>query len=437
MNLTQTYILDTSVLLFDPDSLYHFSQSQLIIPIGIIEELSQFKNVSNETGSNARKVLHILDELRNNGSLTKGITLKNESILKIDDTPLNAELLPSQLELNKSSNRILASALHLQKKHQSILITQDPNVRVKANVLGIPVLPYDGEPSLFSLHTGITKHTLSSEEIAIYQKKEQFTFAGEYYPNEGLLLEDENDVQNTVLARFIENTQTFIHVPKELSSWGIVPRNPEQRLAMDLLLDPAISIVSLVGKAGTGKTLLALTVGLQMMLAENQYKRVLVSRPVIPMGRNIGYLPGGLQEKLSPWMQPIFDNLELLIDSLPEQRSHSNATAGYQELIENGLLVIEPLTYIRGRSIPNQYLIVDESQNLTPHEIKTIITRAGEGTKIILTGDPFQIDNPYVSTSSNGMSYVIERLKKHAIAGHVNLTKGERSPLAELAANLL
>ena len=251
-----------------------------------------------------------------------------------------------------------------------------------------------------------------------------------------MTLVDEGNLSHSAIGRFNSSKQQIVpllRVSKE-GIWGIHPRNREQQFAFDLLLNDDIQLVSLIGKAGTGKTLLAIAAGLLKTADESVYSRLLVSRPVFPMGRDLGFLPGDVEEKLAPWMQPIFDNVELLLTSVDEGGKRKR---GYRELIDLGLMEIEPLTYIRGRSIPRQYLIVDEAQNLTPHEIKTIITRAGEGTKIVLTGDPYQIDNPYVDSSSNGLTYSVERLKGQDIAGHVTLSKGERSPLAELAANLL
>jgi len=216
--------------------------------------------------------------------------------------------------------------------------------------------------------------------------------------------------------------------------WGIKPRNKEQHFALDLLLNDEIKLVTLVGKAGTGKTLLAIAAGLQKSVEEGVYHKLLVSRPVFPLGRDIGYLPGDIEEKLNPWMQPIYDNVELLLGL---GRSDRKEGRSYKEMVDLGYIQIEPLTYIRGRSIPNQYMIIDEAQNLTPHEIKTIITRVGDNTKIVLTGDPYQIDNPYIDASNNGLTTVVERFKAEGISGHVTLTKGERSGLAELAANIL
>jgi PhoH-like ATPase len=225
-----------------------------------------------------------------------------------------------------------------------------------------------------------------------------------------------------------------LYKPSKEGIWGIQARNREQHFVLDILLDTDIQLVTLVGKAGTGKTLLAIAAGLQLVADDNRYSRLLISRPVFPMGRDLGFLPGDVEQKLAPWMQPIFDNVDLLLNSVEDRGKRKR---GYRELVDMGIMEIEPLTYIRGRSIPNQYMIVDEAQNLTPHEIKTIITRAGEGTKIVLTGDPYQIDNPYVDSASNGLAYVVEKFKGEAAAGHITLTQGERSGLAELAANLL
>jgi PhoH-like ATPase len=247
---------------------------------------------------------------------------------------------------------------------------------------------------------------------------------------------DKSNPSHTALGRYnkaLQQVVPLIRIPKE-GVWGIHSRNREQQFALDMLMNDDIQLVTLVGKAGTGKTLLAIAAGLLKVADENLYNRLLVSRPVFPMGKDLGFLPGDIEEKLAPWMQPIFDNVELLLGNVED---HGKRKRGYKELVDMGFLEIEALTYIRGRSIPRQFLIVDEAQNLTPHEIKTIITRAGEGTKIVLTGDPYQIDNPYVDSSSNGLTYVVEKFKEQQIAGHIILTKGERSPLAELAANLL
>jgi PhoH-like ATPase len=259
---------------------------------------------------------------------------------------------------------------------------------------------------------------------------------GNYLPNQFITLAEAANPSHTAIGRYNAALQRLVPLIRSTKDgvWGVHPRNREQQFAFDLLLNDEVQLVTLVGKAGTGKTLLAIAAGLGKAADEGVYSRLLVSRPVFPMGRDLGFLPGDVEEKLTPWMQPIFDNVELLLGSVEERGKRKR---GYKELVDMGILEIEPLTYIRGRSIPKQYMIVDEAQNLTPHEIKTIITRAGEGTKIVLTGDPYQIDNPYVDSSSNGLAYVVEKFKGQAIAGHVTLSKGERSSLAELAANLL
>ena len=430
--LFSRYVLDTNVLLYDPDSIYAFPNSQIIIPLHVIEEIDRFKSVMSATGSNARNISQVLDQCRKLGNLSTGIHLSNDSELVISmSTPDNIDF-PEELNLDRASNRTLLVAWELLHQQQEVtLVTLDTNVRVKANVLGIPTINYDGrhqdEP-----YQGLTHLELSETELGQFRDRNVLSGDQEFLSNEGILMlnkDRQDDVEMAIFDSKIGHLRSFHH---DDGVWGILPRNPEQHFALELLLDPEIPIVTLNGKAGTGKTLLALAVGLHMMLMENRYTRMIVSRPIFPMGRDIGYLPGDLNEKLDPWMQPIFDNLELLVSN-----SGRKGTKGYQELIDQGFISVEPLTYIRGRSIPRQYMIVDEAQNLTPHEMKTIVTRAGEDTKIVLTGDPHQIDNPYVNEGSNGLNTLVERLKKYSLAGHVTLVHGERSPLADLAANVL
>jgi PhoH-like ATPase len=318
-----------------------------------------------------------------------------------------------------------------------ILVTKDTNLRIKADVIGLTAQDYESDKvSLDELYSGTAEVLLSRDDIDLFYSQGFIPLEEEFLANQCLTLMDAANPSHTALARFnraLRQAETLLRAPKE-GLWGIHARNREQQFAFDLLLNEDIQLVTLVGKAGTGKTLLAIAAGLNKSADEGQYSRLLVSRPVFPLGRDLGFLPGDLEEKLSPWMQPIFDNVELLLGAVEEG---SKRKRGYKELVDLGLLEIEALTYIRGRSIPKQYMIVDEAQNLTPHEIKTIVTRAGEGTKIILTGDPYQIDNPYIDSASNGLTYVVEKFKGEEIAGHVTLTKGERSCLAELAANLL
>jgi PhoH-like ATPase len=432
------YVLDTNVLLYDPGALDAYPEGEVIVPISVIEEIDQFKKEMSETGRNARLVSKTMDEYRLAGSLAQGFKLPNGGAVRVFVCNRDESLLPKDLDQRKSGNRVLACALLLREQSEGplVLVSQDTNIRIKANALGIESLAYEGEGgSTEEIYRGFTTRELDPPEIDRHRRIASLKLAGEFYPNEGLVLQNKEKQDDYLAYRYLHRAGEFRQIPDFNGGvWDVKPRNPQQTLAMEILLDPDVSIVTLMGKAGTGKTLLALAAGLQMMMDENTYTKLLVSRPIFPMGRDIGYLPGTAEEKLAPWMQPIFDNLEFLIDSPVSKHSRIK---GYEALIEQGLINIEPLTYIRGRSIPHQFMIVDESQNLTPHEIKTIITRVGVGTKIVLTGDPYQIDNPYVDSLSNGLSHVVERFKHLPLSGHVTLLRGERSPLAEMAANIL
>ena len=359
---------------------------------------------------------------------------------------LDSGSLPYSPDLKNISNKVLAVAWTLyQKNREVVFVSQDENLRTKADILNVPTICYQGNRLDDSiLYSGMHRYEVDKQKLrrlakqSSISKEEVFSEqqqGEEINPNEGLLLSSSEAPDEEVLATYNSEKEQFEQVSKEQGIWGIRARNPEQQLALALLQNPEISVVTLSGKSGTGKTLLALAVGLQQMLVENIYSCMLASRPIFPMGRDLGYLPGDAQEKLAPWMQPIFDNLELLINN-PASKSTSKRDS-YRELMNKGMLIVEPLTYIRGRTIPNQYMIVDEAQNLTPHEMKTIVTRVGEGTKIVLTGDPNQIDNPDVNLSSNGLSKLVETFKESSMSGHVRFTSCERSPLAELAATLL
>jgi PhoH-like ATPase len=433
------FVLDTNVLLHDVNSLFAFQDNDVVIPIIAIEELDRFKKDLNEIGRNARQVSRILDKFRAQGPLFKGIGLENGGTLRVFIQSSKSNNLPPELIFNKADNQILSVAMELKEKGKQpvCLVTKDTNLRIKADALGISARDYESDKiEVSELYEGFRTITVSKADIDSYYAKGSLDpMEKELHPNEGVLLVDEGDPKHTALARFHKDKRSLLPLtlPKE-GVWGIYPKNAEQRFAMDILLDDSIKLVTLAGKAGTGKTLVAIAAGLKKTADEETYTRLLVSRPIFPLGKDIGYLPGELEEKLKPWMQPIFDNLELIFGM---EKKEKGAQRNYRELMNQGILELEPLTYIRGRSIPNQYMIVDEAQNLTPHEIKTIITRAGDNTKIVLTGDPYQIDNPYIDSSSNGLSYVVERFKNEAIAGHVTLSKGERSELAERAANLL
>ena len=437
--MIKSYILDTNVLLHDPQALFRFADNNLIIPITVIEEIDRFKKDLNETGRNARHVSRTLDGLRKKGHLITGVELESGGHLRVVLHSREAmDRLPPELIDDRGDNRILAVALDLKEAGEHpVFVTKDTNLRIKADVLGLVAEDYSSDKvEVDDLYSGYSEVMIDKSQVDQFYEEGYLDLEGDFQPNQFLTLTDISNPSHTALGRYdltMRRAVALIRLPRE-GIWGIHSRNREQQFALDLLMNDDVQLVSLVGKAGTGKTLLAIAVGLHKSADEGCYSRLLVSRPVFPLGKDLGFLPGDLEEKLAPWMQPIFDNVELLLGTVDEQGKRKR---GYKELVDLGLLEIEALTYIRGRSIPKQYLIVDEAQNLTPHEIKTIVTRAGEGTKIVLTGDPYQIDNPYIDASSNGLTYAVEKFKGQDIAGHVTLDKGERSILAELAANLL
>ncbi len=437
----KTFVLDTNVLLYDPHALYKFEENIIVIPITVIEEIDKFKKDMNETGRNARHVSRLLDALRSSGSLSQGVMLESGTLLRVEIYEERViKRLPPELRADRGDNRILAVAMDIKERGESfpvILVSKDTNLRIKADALGLTAEDYESDKvEIEDLYSGMTELKVDPEIIDRFYGQGWLEPSDSFLPNQFVSMSDRTNSSHAAIGRFDAGKNRILPLRKggKNGIWSILPRNREQSLAIDILLDDEIKLVTLVGKAGTGKTLLAIAAGLHKVAEENVYNRLLVSRPVFPMGRDIGFLPGDIEEKLAPWMQPIFDNVELLLSGHESEKRHSK---GYKELVAMGIMEIEPLTYIRGRSIPNQFMIVDEAQNLTPHEIKTIITRAGEGTKVVLTGDPYQIDNPYVDASSNGLTYLVERLKTLKITGHVTMTKGERSELAELAANLL
>lgn len=431
-------VIDTNVILFDSQAILRFGDADVHIPISVIEEVDKFKRDQGENGRNARQFSRFVDVLRAKGSLAQGVPLDNSETMVYISTDLMLGGMPPEFDPVKADNRILNTAIALQKQHprQKVeLITKDINLRIKADVYGIYAADY--EPTDISqedMYEGYLELELSPAQIDSFYKDKSFKPAEgkKLYANQYVIMKDASNPNHSAIGRYSQADLAIIPLINPADSiWGIHARNVEQSFALDCLLNDEILFVSLVGKAGTGKTLLAIAAGLFKTLDEGRFQRLLVSRPIFPMGRDIGYLPGDIEQKLNPWMQPIFDNVEFLMGA------DKKAAGRAQELINQGMLNIEPLTYIRGRSIPSQYLIVDEAQNLTPHEIKTIVTRAGRGTKVILTGDVYQIDNPYVDSANSGLTYAVERFKGHPIAGHVTLTKGERSQLAELAANIL
>ena len=439
MKNKKTFILDTNVLLFDPSAINKFGNNKVFIPLVVVEELDRFKKDQNENGRNARYFARLVDDLRERGSLVKGVPINHEGMLQISILREPATK-HAGIDLSINDNLILANALSLKEEGEDVtLITKDINLRLKADALGLTSEDYEtSEISIEELYSGHRFFEVDVERLETFEAERFLELTNEekktFYPNEYLIIHEKNNPGHRQLGRYHKKKEGIVPLIKNREGvWGIHPKNIEQQFAFDALLNHEVNLVSLVGKAGTGKTLLAIAAGLESAIGQQQYSRVLVSRPIIPMGRDLGFLPGDVNEKLGPWMQPIFDNIDFLFGG---QRAKNEATT-WDELINQGLLHVEPLTYIRGRSLPNQYMIVDEAQNLTPHEIKTIITRAGEGTKIVLTGDSEQIDNPYLDAINNGLVYCIDRLKNEEIVAHTKLKQGERSKLSEIASELL
>lgn len=439
--MNKTFILDTNVLLLDPLAINKFGpNNKVFIPLTVIEELDKFKKDQNENGRNARYFSRLIDGFRSEGSLFKGIALENGGTIQVSVTKGYKGTAPTELRLDMNDNLILAAAMNLKDAGENVtLITKDINLRLKSDAVNIHAEDYETtDVSIEELYSGQRVVPFDLEKVEEFEKERFLKIepgdVSNLYPNEYLVLVDKNNPFKKVLGRYHSRKGGIVPLikPKE-GVWGIHPKNIEQQFALDALLNNEINLVSLVGKAGTGKTLLAIAAGLECAITKQNFSRVLVSRPIVPMGRDLGFLPGDVNEKLGPWMQPIFDNIDFLFGN---QRARNEMTT-WDELINQGLLHVEPLTYIRGRSLPQQFMIVDESQNLTPHEIKTIITRAGEGTKIVLTGDSEQIDNPYLDSLNNGLVYTIDKLKGEDIVAHVKLSVGERSPLSEIASKLL
>ncbi len=438
--MRKNYVLDTNVLLYDPHAVFKFEDNDLILPIYVIEEVDQFKRETTDRGRNAREVGRVLDKLRAQGSLSLGVAVGEGSVRV--QVPEKRPHFPYGINPQSVDNAILQTALDVRDASPdkpTVFVTMDVNLRIRADAFGLSSEAYEHHAiDIDHLHTGIVEMPVRATQLDTLKESGVLVPSSNdgLYANVCVLCQDDTPGKpRQVPGRFhaqsgeIRATRT----PKE-GVMGIRPRNSEQTFSLDLLLDESVRLVTLVGKAGTGKTLMALAAGMLRTVEEGRYSRLLVSRPIMPMGRDLGFLPGSVQEKLNPWMQPVFDNLEFLLFSGGGKRRGMKA---FDELLQSGIIHVEPLTYIRGRSMPNQYVIVDEAQNLTPHEVKTIITRCGEGTKIVLTGDPYQIDNPYVDSATNGLSVAAEKLRGDPMVGHVVLSQGERSELANLAANRL
>ena len=438
----KNYILDTNVLLHDPNSLLSFKENNVLIPIEVVEEMDTFKRDPSELGQNARGVSRMLDSLRGTGRLSEGVALQNGGHLRI--------LLDSKGSVGNGDgglhttvqnvdNRILAHALAVKQRTPevpTVLVSKDINLRIKADAHGLSAEDYETDRvRLQDLYSGIFDMVVTPEQIVKFRAEDELVLPTnrQYFPNEYCTLTEAANQKRTVLAKVDATGKKLIPIVDVREGvWGIKPRNREQHFAFDALLDDRVKLITLMGKAGTGKTLMAMAAGLKRTVMDREFRRLVVARPTISMGKELGFLPGSLEEKLGPWMQPIHDALELLSD-LNMGNDHRRSS----DLLRNGTIVVEALSYIRGRSIANQFMIIDEAQYLTPLEVKTIVTRVGSGTKIIFTGDPYQIDNPYVDSSSNGFNYIISKFRGHAIAAHIELQRGERSDLAELAANVL
>lgn len=430
----KTFVIDTNVLLHDSESLVKFPKSNVVIPVIVLEELDKMKRLPNDLGKNSRAVFRFLDSLNKlgKGDLHHGVVLENGSTVRIQleyktDSNIN-------LGLFVNDNRIIMTAFFLHEKGEKVVfVSKDFAARIKAEAIGLEAEDYENlKYSYKAIYKGIRKVEAGKHDIDLFYKDNQISLPvlSDSRPNEYFIMTSPE--HSSAVGKYDSSQNGLVPLLKSTSVWGVKPRNVEQRCAMDLLLRDDIKLVSLIGQAGTGKTLLALACGLRKVFDEGIYSRILISRPIVPLGRDIGYLPGTKEEKLFNWMQPIYDNLEYLCDSTGKE---ANDTLKW--VMESKKIEMEAVTYIRGRSLPKIYMIIDEAQNLTPHEIKTIISRAGDGTKVVLTGDPTQIDNPYLNEDSNGLTYTIGKFLDRKIYGHMFLEKTERSELAAVAAEIM
>jgi len=439
----KNYVLDTSVYLTDADSLYSFGNNDVFIPLKVLEEIDKHKKRQDSVGINARKIIRTLDEMRAKGNLQKGVRLeKGKGILKVMSYEILKDVsFPSDLDLSIPDHMIIATAMAIgeQSTRKTVVVSRDINMRVICDSIGLLAEDYTTEKVVTSsdeLYSGLAVHLVDDQIIDRFYDDddiyiEEDEVKQEWHPNQYILMVSNANEKKTCIARFYSHFQPLkkiIH--STIPDWKISSRNKEQAFGIDLLMDPTVKVISLVGRAGSGKTLCAIAAGLQQTigLRENHYDRMIVSRPVQPLGKDIGFLPGTMEEKMLPWLMPIQDNLQFLVGG--DKKT-------LQMYMEKGKIEIEALTYIRGRSIANAFIIIDEAQNLTAHEIKTIMTRVGEGTKIVLTGDIEQIDNVYVNETSNGLAHAVEKFKFYPLAGHVTFTKGERSEVATLASKVL
>jgi PhoH-like ATPase len=433
--MRKNYILDANILLHDPNSIFSFDDNTVIIPVAVISEIDRFKKEHTDRGYNARAVVRLLDGLRTQHSLAEGVDLPNGGRLRVHCDPERL-LIESNGHADLEILRVARAIQAAEADTPVVIVTKDINLRIRADAGGLRAEDYERDQiELTDVYPGFLERGLAVERFRAFQDKGELALGGERVdPNEYFLLRPDDGSRSSALARADASGERLIALkaaPEGL--WGVKARNKEQYFAIDALLDEQIQLVTLMGKAGTGKTLLALAAALHLALRRKRYRGVLVCRPIYPVGRDLGYLPGDISQKLDPWVKPITDTIEFLLDAGGSVKGHPDAA----DLLRSGTVEIQPLTYIRGRSIANRFVVIDEAQNLTPLEIKTVITRMGQGAKVVLTGDPWQIDNPYVDMNSNGFTYLVNRFRSQPISAHVELWKGERSALAELAANLL
>lgn len=442
--LRKIYVLDTNVLLQDPNSIFSFEENEVIIPAVVLEEVDSKKRYMDEIGRNARQVSKLIDQLRETGRLHEKIPLPNGGSLRIELNHRSFHQLQEIFVEKTNDNRILAVAKNLSLEEQTkengravILVSKDTLVRVKADAIGLIAEDFlsDRVVEIDHIYTGFLDLYISNDNLNRFYEKNELILSEitnhPFYPNQFVIMKDSLGGSSSAIGKVDysgKKIQRLIFDHDHI--WGIRPRNVQQTMALELLLRTDLPLVTLIGKAGTGKTLLALAAGLMQTEDLGTYKKLLVARPIVPVGKDLGFLPGEKEEKLRPWMQPIFDNLEYLFNT--KKPGELDAI-----LAGMGSIEVEALTYIRGRSIPDQIILIDEAQNLTKHEVKTILTRVGERSKIVLMGDPEQIDHPYLDEYNNGLTYVVEKFKDQPIAGHIRLVKGERSGLAQLAADLL
>lgn len=434
--MRKIFILDTNVLIHDPYSIYNFRGNDIYLPIEVIEEIDKLKQKPN-TAIHARMVSRVLEEIRKKGNLSEGIELPNDIFFKVEKTA-DLSLLPEGLKKDVIDNHIIAVVMGVKKREPDrkvIFVTKDINLRIKADAVGVEVEDYSTDKVVYDdLDKGYLEIEVSKEIFDKFNKSGKVELEElnlEFQPTPNFFFIFKCGQEETAGRVMGDKVKKFLN--GDINAWGARARNQEQRFAMELLMDDNVKAVSLVGKAGTGKTLLAIAAGLEQVVERKKFSKLYIARPIIPMGKDLGFLPGNEKDKLRPWMQPIFDNIEFLSD-VKGDKAGEKVITGLESM---GLLKVEALTYIRGRSMPNAFIIIDEAQNLTPLEIKTIITRVGENTKIVFTGDPYQIDSAYLDANTNGLTYMTDKMKNEKIAGHITLIRGERSPLAEIAAKLL